>query len=179
MLVMKSGPADAPTPSADATAAELPDVLQFMRLLWAITHGLETTSKRMTRELGVTGPQRLVLRVIGLFPGVSPGTLAKILHVHPSTLTGVLHRLVSQELLVRTAYPDDRRRSVLHLTARGARVNATGRGTVEAAIRRALQQVSDNDRAAARRVLTTLAQHLMDPAEPHTSRPRRIKRVHS
>lgn len=161
---------------AAAAAAELPDVLQFMRLLWAITHGLEKTSKRMTRDLGVTGPQRLVLRVIGLFPGVSPGALADILHVHPSTLTGVLQRLTSNGLLARTTYPDDRRRSLLHLTTQGARVNAMGRGTVEAAVRRALQQVSDADRAATRRVLTALAQQLMGESElPAARRPRRRK----
>jgi DNA-binding MarR family transcriptional regulator len=161
---------------AETAAAELPDVLQFMRLLWAITHGLEKTSKRMTRDLGVTGPQRLVLRVIGLFPGVSPGALANILHVHPSTLTGVLQRLTSSGLLARTTYADDRRRSLLHLTTRGARVNAIGRGTVEAAVRRTLQQVSDTDRAATRRVLTALAQHLMGESElPLAKRPRRRK----
>lgn len=159
----------------DAHAAELPDVLQFMRLLWAITHGLQTTSKRMTRELGVTGPQRLVLRVIGLFPGMSPGALAKMLHVHPSTLTGVLQRLTTQGLLTRASDPKDGRRSVLQLTARGARVNAMGRGTVEAAIRRALQQVSDADRAATRRVFTALAQHLMGESE--LPRPRRTRRT--
>jgi DNA-binding MarR family transcriptional regulator len=148
-------------PRTDVDAAELPDVLQFMQLLWAITHGLQTTSKRMTRDLGVTGPQRLVLRVIGLFPGASPGTLARVLHVHPSTLTGVLHRLSSQGLLERTADPDDGRRSVLRLTARGARVNAMGRGTVEAAVRRALQRVSDTDRAATRRVFAALAEQLL------------------
>ena len=51
--------------------------------------------KRMEQRSGVTGPQRLVLRVVGLFPGISAGALARLLHVHPSTLTGVLHRLRS------------------------------------------------------------------------------------
>jgi MarR family transcriptional regulator, organic hydroperoxide resistance regulator len=157
-------------PRAEVEPAELPDVLQFMQLLWAITHGLQTTSKRMTRDLGVTGPQRLVLRVIGLFPGASPGTLARVLHVHPSTLTGVLHRLASQGLLERTADPDDGRRSVLRLTARGTRVNAMGRGTVEAAVRRALQKVSDADRAATRRVFAALAEQLL--GESGLPRPR-------
>lgn len=149
----------------DVEASELPDVLQFMQLLWAITHGLQTTSKRMTRDLGVTGPQRLVLRVIGLFPGASPGTLARVLHVHPSTLTGVLQRLTSQGLLERTVDPDDRRRSFLRLTARGTRVNVMGRGTVEAAVRRALKQVSDADRAATRRVFAALAEQLLGESE--------------
>lgn len=67
-------------------STRLPDVLQFMQLLWAVVHGLERTSKRMILDVGVTGPQRLVLRVVGLYPGVSAGELATILHVHPSTL---------------------------------------------------------------------------------------------
>jgi len=79
----------------------LPDVLQFMQLLWAVAHGLEQTSTRMRRRIGVTGPQRLVLRVVGLFPGLSAGDLAMILHVHPSTLTGVIQRVVTRGLLLR------------------------------------------------------------------------------
>jgi MarR family transcriptional regulator, organic hydroperoxide resistance regulator len=107
-----------------AIVDELPDVLQFMQLLWAVVHGLERTSKRMTTELGVTGPQRLVLRVVGLFPGMSAGDLAAILHVHPSTLTGVLRRLSEQGLLLRVSDVQDRRRAILRLSPAGQRVNA-------------------------------------------------------
>jgi DNA-binding MarR family transcriptional regulator len=156
--------------------ADLPDVLQFMQLLWAVVHGLQRTSKRMTRAVGVTGPQRLVLRVAGLFPGLSAGDLATILHVHPSTLTGVIRRLVARRLLARADDPRDRRRAVLRLTAKGARVNATRRGTVEAAVADALEGVSAERRAAARGVLERLARHL-DP--PSTSgRPRPTRRDH-
>src|SRR5688572_15630298 len=45
----------------------LGEVLSFMQLLWAVTHGLESTSKRMLAAVGVTGPQRLVLRLIGQY----------------------------------------------------------------------------------------------------------------
>jgi DNA-binding MarR family transcriptional regulator len=145
-------------------------VLQFMQLFWAVVHGLERTSKRMTGELGVTGPQRLVLRVVGLGPGISAGHLASVLHVHPSTLTGVLQRLVAQRLLARTDDPRDRRRAVLHLTTRGTRVNAVRHGTVEAAIAAALDGVSERDRTATRRVLERLAAHL-EPAAAHGSSP--------
>jgi MarR family transcriptional regulator, organic hydroperoxide resistance regulator len=142
------------------TSTDLPDVLQFMQLLWAVVHGVEKTSKRMTGAIGVTGPQRLVVRVVGLFPGMSAGDLAAILHVHPSTLTGVLQRLATQRLLLRVDDPRDRRRAILRLSARGARVNAARDGTVESAVADALEGVSDRDRAAARRVLEALARHL-------------------
>ncbi len=148
---------------AEARASELPAVLQFMRLLWAIVHGLQKRSKRMTGDLGVTGPQRLVLRVVGLFPGVSAGTLASILHVHPSTLTGVLHRLVRHGLIRRTAHAGDRRRTVLALTPKGARVNAIQAGTVEDAIVDALGTVPARDREATQRVLSQLARALTEP----------------
>ena len=141
-------------------SSPLPDVLEFMQLLWAVVHGLEKISKRMGWEMGVTGPQRLVLRVVGLFPGLSAGDLAAILHVHPSTLTGVLQRLVSQRLVIREEHAADRRRAVLHLTCRGRNVNAVRRGTVEAAVARALSGASKDDRAATRRLLERLAARL-------------------
>ena len=131
-----------------------------MQLLWAVVHGLDSTSKRMTQTLGLTGPQRLVLRVIGLCPGLSAGALAAILHVHPSTLTGVLQRLVAQGLVERVADPEDRRRAVLRLTRRGARANTRTRGTAESAVAAALQAVTARDRTAARRVLARLAAQL-------------------
>jgi MarR family transcriptional regulator, organic hydroperoxide resistance regulator len=145
-----------PTPPGDA-AAGLSDVLQFMRLLWAVDHGLQAASKRMQRQLGVTGPQRLVVRVVGHIPGVSAGEVASVLHLHPSTLTGVLRRLERDRLLVRRPDPGDRRRAVLHLTDRGRRVDRLQVGTVEAAVRAALRGLGWDHQAAARAVLGRIA----------------------
>jgi DNA-binding MarR family transcriptional regulator len=146
--------------AARTTPTDLPDVLQFMQLLWAVVHGLERRSKRMTGEIGVTGPQRLVLRVAGLYPGLSAGDLARILHLHPSTLTGVLQRLVTQGLLERVDNPRDRRRAILWLTRRGVRANRVREGTVESAVAEALNGINSRDRAATKRVLERLALHL-------------------
>ena len=159
----------------DARVTELPDVLQFMQLLWAVVHGMERTSKRMTSEIGVTGPQRLVLRVVGLSPGLSAGDVAAILHVHPSTLTGVLHRLTSQGLITRTDDPRDRRRAILRLTTRGVRANAGRRGTVESAIAEALDGIGERDRAATRRVLERLAHHLQGSPEAFAASAPRLR----
>ena len=146
-----------------------------MRLLWALVHHLQKRSKRMNAELGVTGPQRLVLRAVGLMPGASAGTLAQILHVHPSTLTGVLQRLTAQGLLRRVSDKADRRRAVLHLTDRGQRVNRADRGTVESAVAAALQVVGRRDALATERALTSIADHL-DDVEEVARRPTRDRR---
>lgn len=138
-----------------------------MRLLWAVDHALQSTSKRMNRTLGVTGPQRLVVRVVGRFPGISAGELAAVLHVHPSTLTGVLSRLIDRKLISRTAHPDDRRRTVLRLTDQGRRLDKLHAGTVEAAVRQALKGTPPSDHAAAGRLLARIAESLEYAAGPY------------
>ena len=141
-------------------ARRLGRVLEFMRLLWAVDHALQSTSKWMEVRLGVTGPQRLVIRMIGCFPGISAGALANLLHVHPSTLTGVLRRLTDRGAIRRTMDPDDSRRALFWLTARGQRIDRLRSGTVEAAITRALASRSARHLAAVRAVLGNVAVEL-------------------
>jgi DNA-binding MarR family transcriptional regulator len=138
-------------------SADLPDVLAFMQGLWAVVHRMQRLSKQMGASVGVTGPQRLVLRMIALFPGLSAGDLAAVLHLHPSTLTGVLRRLETQALVARTSHPEDRRRTVLRLTRRGARASASTKGTVEGAVAVAFARTGQHHRAATRRFLDQLA----------------------
>jgi DNA-binding MarR family transcriptional regulator len=143
-----------------AITRRLGRVLEFMRLLWAVDHALQSTSKWMEVRLGVTGPQRLVIRMIGCFPAVSAGALANLLHVHPSTLTGVLRRLTDRGAIRRTADPHDSRRALFWLTTRGMRIDRLRSGTVEAAITRALGSASARNLAAARGMLARVALEL-------------------
>ena len=114
------------------------EALLFMQRVWELVHALDVKSKRMMRELGVTGPQRLVIRIVGQTPGQTASDIATTLGKHPSTLTGVLARLEERDLIVRSADAEDRRRARFHLTAAGKKIDALRRGTVEAATRRLL-----------------------------------------
>jgi DNA-binding MarR family transcriptional regulator len=89
----------------------------------------------MARELGLTGPQRLVLRIVGRFPGIPAGELAALLHVHPSTLTGILQRLEKSGWVKRRVHPRDRRRVLLGLTERGRALDVGDAHTVEGVVR--------------------------------------------
>src|SRR3954462_7041911 len=89
---------------------QLDPVLDFMRLLWSVEHGLQRMSKRIESDLGITGPQRLVLRVVGRFPDVSVGEPAHTVRLHPSPISGVLQRLVGRGLIERAGDPADSRR---------------------------------------------------------------------
>jgi len=128
------------TPAApgDESPGTLGEVLEFMRLIWGVSHGLHATSKRMEADVGITGPQRLVLRIVGRRPGVGAGELARTLQLHPSTLTGILRRLEGRGLVEREPAPRDRRQARLHLTPDGRSVDRRHAGTVEAAVRRVL-----------------------------------------
>jgi len=118
----------------------LGETLLFMHQLWELAHALQVRSKRMARTLGVTSSQRLVIRVLGQSPGITARELAGALGIHPSTLTGVLARLQKRELITRTVDPADRRRARFMLTERGKRIDREKKGTVEAAVRRALDK---------------------------------------
>jgi DNA-binding MarR family transcriptional regulator len=163
---------EGPMSDEAAEAAQLGEVLGFMRLLWAVDHGLQSTSKRMAAELGVTGPQRLVVRIVGRFPGISQAAIAEILHVHPSTVTGVQRRLVERGLIERRTDPSDARRAQLYLTEAGRAIDSLRAGTVEAAVRRALSQVGRDRLAAAENVLSAVAAELNGEEEPEPERKR-------
>jgi DNA-binding MarR family transcriptional regulator len=117
-------------------------------------------SKRMNSDLGVTGPQRLVIRMVARKPAISAGELAELLTVHPSTLTGPLRRLEERGLIRREVDPDDARRALFWPTEAGNAVNKQKAGTVEAAVKRALAKVNIADIEAAERVLEVISAEL-------------------
>jgi MarR family transcriptional regulator, organic hydroperoxide resistance regulator len=149
-----------PSEEAAPPNSNLGDVLEFLRIVWALDHGLQKVSKKMATQLGVTGPQRLVIRITGRRPGISPGELADILHVHPSTLTGVLRRLEQRGFVTRRADPSDARRALLELTPKGQKLDVASEGTVEDAVKRALEKLSPTDIQAAKATLASITDAL-------------------
>jgi DNA-binding MarR family transcriptional regulator len=120
----------------------MPFQLKLLRVLWALDHALNARSKAMGATLGLTGPQRTALRLVALTPGISSGELATLLHLHPSTLTGVLERLARRGLLERRRDPFDARRALLKITPAGKRLLSFRKGTIEEVVRIALQKES-------------------------------------
>jgi MarR family transcriptional regulator, organic hydroperoxide resistance regulator len=138
----------------------LGEVLEVLRALWGVNHALESTSRRMKARYGVTGPERMVVRLVGRYPGISAGDLATILEVHPSTLTGLLKRLVAREIMSRRSDAVDGRRALFALTPKGSVVDRVRKGTVEAALTEALASLRVRDVRAAVAVLETFKQAL-------------------
>ena len=146
----------------DLTSSGLPvgDAIDFLRLIWSVDHALQRRSKSMATALGITGPQRLVIRIIGRFPSVHARQLAAILHLHPSSLTAVLKRLERRGLVRRWSDERDRRRWLLGLTRQGQVLNRKTPGTIEAAVQRMLKTTTRHELDVTRAVLGKLVHEL-------------------
>ena len=115
--------------------------LDFLRRLWRLNHALEKLSNRMDQRLGVTAQQRLVIRCVGKYPGLTAGQLAQLLHIDPGTASATLNRLEEKRMIERRRDPRDKRRVALGLTERGRRIDRPTEGTVEDAAARMLDEV--------------------------------------
>jgi DNA-binding MarR family transcriptional regulator len=136
------------------------ETLGFMQRMWELVHALDVRSKRMAKTMGVTGPQRLVVRIVGQRENQTASEIAATLGMHPSTLTGVLARLEERGAITREVDEEDRRRARFKLTAAGKKIDRERRGTVEAAVRRVLAKTSDAALAQTADLLAQLAVEL-------------------
>lgn len=139
--------------------------LDFLQRLWRLNHALEKMSSRMEKRIGVTAQQRLVLRCVGKYPGITAGQLAAVLHLDPGSVSAALNRLGKRGLLERRQDPQDKRRASLGLTPAGRRLDKPDTHTVEGAAERLLAGTSARDMASAVHVLDRLTLLLGEDAE--------------
>lgn len=148
------------TEPRDDEAYPLGPALDFIRKISALNHALERVSSQMDRTIGVTAQQRLVLRCVGRYPGITAGQLASVLHLDPGTISASLRRLEERRLVERRHDPRDRRRVVVGLTANGRELDQPTGGTVEAAVEKLLVASSEGDIAVTAGVLDRLTKIL-------------------
>jgi DNA-binding MarR family transcriptional regulator len=131
----------------------LDPVLSFLRMLWAVDHGLGRISKKLLATMGITAEQRMILRFVGSHGTIAAGELARLLHVDAGTISASLRRLEEQGLVTRARGEGDGRRVEVELTRRGKSFDLPAKNTAEDAVARALANTSPRDVASAVRVL--------------------------
>lgn len=153
--------------------------LELLQRLWALDHSLEALSGQMSERLGVTAPQRFIVRILGRYPGLSAGVLASLLHVDPGTVSAALARLESKGLIERRKDPRDHRRAALGLTARGRELDRATPGTVESAVEAVLAETPLAELEATVRVLEQLTARLTAERAKLVAppAPRRVRRT--
>jgi DNA-binding MarR family transcriptional regulator len=134
--------------------------LALLRAVWDLDHRLQSQSKRMRARIGVTGPQRLVLRTLLTAPDATPSAIARSLYFDRSTVTVILRSLERAKLVRKHPHATDKRAISLVLTPKGRRIAEQRTGTIESLFRRALTKLPERDVKAARRVLEAIASEL-------------------
>jgi DNA-binding MarR family transcriptional regulator len=100
--------------------ADQPHLIQeCMQSLRRIVKALENYSHSVEKRFDLTGPQLWALWEVGHSGPLALKDLAARMHLEPSTVVGVVDRLVAKDLLVRNPDPGDRRRISLAPTAKG------------------------------------------------------------
>jgi DNA-binding MarR family transcriptional regulator len=154
----------------DPTPLSLGPAADFMRSLWALSHAMERLSLRMEAVIGVTAQQRMLIRCVGRYPGITSGQLAAHFCLDAGTVSTALRRLEEKRLLVRRRDPRDGRRVTLGLTPAGRKVDEAREGTVEQAIHEALEKARPADLEGARVLLAALSASIVRELEER-SRP--------
>ena len=88
-----------------------------------ISQAVESYSRFLWQEFGLTSPQLGALRELEKSPLATPGHLADRLHVSPQTVAGILKRLEQRALITRARDENDRRSFSLQLTDEGKRLS--------------------------------------------------------
>jgi DNA-binding MarR family transcriptional regulator len=84
-----------------------------------VIRAIDLHSKQLNKSAGLTAPQLLIMQAINNCDGITSGQIAKQINLSAATVTNILDRLESRELILRVRSAQDKRRVSLHLTATG------------------------------------------------------------
>lgn len=115
-------PRDPDPPAGDAPQLDLEHFLPYR--LSVLSNRISDAIARAYRErfgLGVT--EWRVMAVLGRYPGLSAGAVARRTAMDKVAVSRAVARLLARGLLARDTHGDDRRRSVLALSSEGRRVH--------------------------------------------------------
>lgn len=87
--------------------------------LYAASNLLNRLYRPILADLGLTYPQYLVMLVLWKQSPQTVGALGDMLHLDSGTLTPLLKRMEAAELVSRDRDPEDERRVLIALTAKG------------------------------------------------------------
>lgn len=145
---------------ASGTKYVLDPALDFLQRLWALNHVLERMSLQMERVLGVTAQQRLIIRCVGKYPGITASELSQVLHLDRGTLSVSLRRLAAKGLVGRRRDEADSRRVTLRLTRRGSEYDRPHVLSIEASVIQLLKRSGGGQVNQAKRLLDELSDEL-------------------
>lgn len=123
---------------------------------WCAVRLRSAFSERVA-DSGLRPPQFAILTLVSDRPGITQQQLVDGTGVDPSTMVQLLDELEDAGLAERRTHPTDRRKRVVHLTAKGERRLAKAQRDTEPVIESTLDPLTESERAELLRLLRKLS----------------------
>jgi len=117
------------------------NILKNLRIIF---RSIQTHSRLVEKETGVSSAQLWMMWEIFNTPGLKVTELASALSIHQSTCSNILDKLQQKGLIKRERSGPDQRVVHLHLTAKGAKLLAKAPRPAQGAIADVLQRLPDD-----------------------------------
>ncbi|TVQ36648.1 MAG: MarR family transcriptional regulator [Spirochaetaceae bacterium] len=137
---------------------------EVLATLRRIIRALDLHSKQLSKTVGLTGPQLVVLREIGATPDLSVGELARRVSLSQATVTSIIDRLEAKQLAQRLRSREDKRRVTLHVTAPGRQILDANPSFFQEEFVRRFEQLADWEKTQVLSSLQRLSEMLNAPA---------------
>jgi MarR family transcriptional regulator, organic hydroperoxide resistance regulator len=130
---------------AKKPATDLPLLLgnQLCFAIYSTAHAFNRAYKPLLGRLGLTYPQYLVMLVLWEGDGLTVGDIGERLQLDSGTLTPLLKRLETAELVKRTRSSEDERQVLIALTSRGLGLREKARNVPPAILAASACSVSE------------------------------------
>lgn len=98
---------------------------EMLVALRRVMRAVDLHSRSLVQSHGLTGPQALLLKEVDRASGITAGELAKRVSLSQATVTDIVKRLESRDLLLREQSHTDRRRVYVRPTQQGREIVAS------------------------------------------------------
>ena len=92
---------------------------ELLVALRRVIRAVDLRSKQLSKHVGLTGPQLLVMQNIQERPGIMVREIADSINLSPATITNIRDRLEARDLATRIRSTQDKRKVGVFLTERG------------------------------------------------------------
>ncbi len=131
----------------------------FFQLAKVSQTGIKFLSQKIS-ELNITPVQAMVIGFLAEEDQIMAGELGKKVELDSATLTGILDRLETAQLIERKGNPDDRRSVKIHLTKLGKETGQEAQKLIEEANKEFLTDFTEVEKRELRGLISKLREKI-------------------
>jgi DNA-binding MarR family transcriptional regulator len=140
-----------------------------------IMRAIDMHSSYLARQYGLTSPQLICLKKLSGEKEMTPGGLAKEVHLSHATVTGIINRLEKKRLVKRTRSTEDGRSYLIRLTGSGSSMIQTSPSMLQDQFMHELSKLADWEKtmilSSLQRITSILNVESIDAAPVMTTGP--------